>query len=66
MKTLTRREARAEGYKAITMDITIDSEIYKSMQDSMKGVDAVWIETGDFSVQLARKLTTTAGKGPAK
>ena len=66
MKTLTRKEARAEGYKPITMNVTVASEIYHSMQDGMRGVDAVWIETGDFTVMLARRLTTTAGKGPAK
>lgn len=66
MKTLTRKEARAAGYKSITMDVTIGSDIYRSMQAGMRGVDAVWIETGDYTVMLARRLTTTAGKCPTK
>ena len=66
MKTLTRKEARASGFKSISMNVTVGSDTYKSMAASMKNVDACWIETGDYTVQLARKLTTTAGKGPAK
>ena len=66
MKTLTRKEARAAGFKSISMNVTVDSDTYKSMALSMKNIDACWIETGEYTVQLARKLTTVSGKKPAK
>lgn len=55
MKTLHRKEAVAQGYYSITDDIVIGSEMQEHMTADMRGVDAVWIQTGDFRVQLGRK-----------
>lgn len=55
LKTLKPAEAREQSYERITTDVVIDSEIFHSMQRSMVGVDAVWVRTGQYNVQLARK-----------
>lgn len=57
LPTLTRREAAASGYKAITTGIQDGSESAKSMEADMAGIDAVWIRVGDFHCELGRKVS---------
>jgi hypothetical protein len=48
LKCLSEAKAKELGYTSITTKISVDSEqsIIISMQESMKGRDAVWIVTG--------------------
>ena len=56
---LSALEARTQGYTSITVPVTISSEqeIIKSMEQSMKGIDAVWVVLGRTQLELARKKT---------
>jgi len=59
MKRLTKAQADAAGYRSITTDIfpkrRTEAHIVASIEESMRGADAVWIESVDGTLQAARK-----------
>lgn len=50
LKVLTRLEAAKQGYRSITTGIhhTQESDVIDSIEESMRGVDAVWIKSGHY------------------
>jgi hypothetical protein len=59
MKHLTVQEAKDQGYRPITSDLWPDREsdkpIIASIEENMRGKDAVWIDMPYEAVQAARK-----------
>ena len=60
MKTIDKIEAMGQGMKSLTLDIIIDSDIYKSIEQSMQGIAAAWVQTSDQTVQLFRRRSDLA------
>ena len=48
-------ESKRLRYKSITTNVEKNSPCFEAMERDMQGVDAVWIETSKWQVQLARK-----------
>jgi len=59
LRVLSPDQAKLSGYKAITtpVDRKTESAIFDSMQDSMHGADAVWLDCGKGRFALARRAS---------
>jgi hypothetical protein len=57
LRTITPQAARLEGFQEISVPISRkrEPEIFASMEASLAGVDAVWLDHGNGTFSAARR-----------